>query len=411
MSRLFLRPRLLRQSRMPFFEENKPARSIISFVVILLISHSLSRFWVFEYPGLLSMEILQRAISPVRAEYARIIQIDSKDYRAYFHECLSAKDIGAAIDRIFEFGPALLVVDLDTSADRFHDLRDHDNTRIVWARDADEADFGGEVRFDPLPILGGLDYAPKNWGLALFPRSLDWTVRTYRRTYPVGTQQRPALHWATVVAFCATPAGAGVAGCESADHVAAKLRADDSSASELKVPIRHAQYSFPPIFLRDVMPPDISEQTPPAAERSLLTGKVVILGGSYSPGDKHSTALGVLNGVEVVASAVEAELNPRDPQEPSLASEVIIDAILSLLVVVFYYFLRPYWALAGSLVLVAFLFFFGSLVAAIADYRMSSISFTLGILIEQMTRGVDARDELHQTQEKLRLLKAQMRTP
>lgn len=397
--------RVLRSHREPFWRENKPKVFIFWFVALLAVSHLLGELWVFEYPGLRATEILQRA-SPVVANFSRVVKVDDEDYRSWFQECLTPDALGPAIERILEYDPAVVVIDFDTSAKRFADSTALQKLRlspkVVWARLADEQDSDGEVRFDLAPVLGGLDNPPSHWGLALFPRDRDWTVREYQRSFTVGSRQKPALFWEAVTTFCSQQDPRSEK-CRNVLDISANL--ESGRSTELEVPVRHAPYNFRRFLLREIMPL-ASNPSMPASKHSELSGKIVIFGGSYSRADKHVTALGVQDGVDLVASAVESQLNPRESRELDRISEVSIDALLYFAVSLMYYYWRPKWAVLGSLSIVGLLFVFGPVVALVAGYRTSAIPFVLGILIEQMTRGVEAREELHEALEELKQLKA-----
>jgi CHASE2 domain-containing sensor protein len=158
-------------------------------------------------------------------------------------------------------------------------------------------------------------------------------------------------------------------------------------------------------LLRDIFGASGASRGLPASKHSEVSGKIVLLGGTYDPQDRHQTALGLQDGVELVASAVESELNPQSSKELGLVWEILIDIVITLLVVGLSYFLRPHWAMAGALALVAVLFLFGPLFAIVAGYRTSAISFSLGVLLEQMAHGADAREELHLARLELKDLK------
>ena len=368
-------------------------REILIFFVTLVglisLSFLLSRAWVFEYAGIRSHEILQRAIAAQPAKYTRIIFITSEDYRREFHQCLEPTRLDKMIDRILEFKPAVVVIDLDTSAERFRALKPRPGSPIVWARDADEELKAGKLELNLLPIHGEMDSTNVLWGLALFPRSADWTVRAYSRSLPVGTVRKPSLHWEAVNRFCESqPAGFG--SCDKVKELAAKPEVNEE---ELTIPVLHARYAFESWELGDILGESSGKPLRAAAD-SDLAKKVVLLGGSYSAQDKHQTPFGALDGIEVVGSAIEAELNPQGQSEISVRTEIMFKVILALLIGVVHHFLKPFYALLFTMGLLSFVVFFGSLmVAFFAGYRANFVPFLVGIWIEQLYTSAEKGQE------------------
>jgi CHASE2 domain-containing sensor protein len=355
---------------------------LLTLVVLIVLSMLLSHIWAFEYAGVHSLEILQAAIPAVTAKYARIVSITPEDYREVFGELIDAAHLDLAIDRILEFDPALVVVDLDTSARRFRQLKQREKSKVIWARDADEEIKGHKLELSLRPVRGNMDSSGIYWGLALYPRSLDWTIRTYRRTYTVGTASKPALHWEAAIRFCDANGTRFMSACANVEAIARKEKDQaEPSGDELTVPILHARYAFEHWRLGDIL----TKTNAKASSNSDLARKIVLLGGSYSPQDRHQTPFAVLDGVEVVASAVEAELNPQGQREMGLGAEIVLKVFLALLIAVTHHFLRPSYALLATMGLLTFLIFFGSLVAAFfAAYRADFVPFLVGILIEQL---------------------------
>jgi len=362
-------------------------RFVLTFVALLVLSVFFSRFWVFEYAGIRSQEILQRELPVVQAEYARVIFITPEDYSRYFDECLEAARLDAAIDRILQFKPAILVVDLDTSPRRFRHLKSRTDSNIVWARDAEVTVDDHKIDLGLLPIRGEMNSEGVQWGLDLMPRSSDWTVRTYRRTYPVGSFYKPSLHWEAVSRFCALDRANPVRACASIAAVVNEIRASRHGISQVvTIPLLHARYQFDRWNLGDIL----GSSAIPSVPNNDLYGKIVLLGGAYSPQDKHQTPFGVLDGVELTASAVEAELNPQSTREMNWAQEIGLKVILGLTIAIIHHFLRPFYALVSTVGFLAFLVFLGSVMAALfGGYRADFVPFLLGILIEQLYHGTE----------------------
>jgi hypothetical protein len=362
---------------------------VVMLAMLIILSSLLGRIWVFEYAGLRSQEILQTHLPPVRGKYARIISITADDYRDIFHGLIDSGPLDEAIDRILEFKPAVVVVDLDTSAQRFWKKLKPRPGSVVWARDVEDIPKGNQVELKLLPVRGEMDSSGVSWGLALFPRSLDWTIRIYRRTYRVGSVPYPSLHWEAANRFCNSARAKSAPACGNLKALAQKLTVEaNPSEDDLAEPVLHARYAFEPFPLGDLL------TKAPASGHSDLVGKIVLLGGSYSPQDRHQMPFGVLDGVEVVANAVEAELNPQGQREIGWVAEVGLKVVLALLIWVGHHFLRPLYALWSSLGLLTLLVFVGSLMAAFyAGYVANFALFLLGILIEQLYHSAKVAEQ------------------
>jgi len=393
---------IVREHRESFWKTICRLRFLATLVVLILLSSLLSRSWTFEYAGLRSQEILQRAVSPVPAQFSRIVSISSEDYLDLFGERLEAPELRKAILRILDFNPAIVVVDLDTSARRFQQLRrELDSTaqsRIVWARDVEERADNGDLEL--LPLLGDMDSSNLTWGLALFPRSPDWTVRLYRREFTIGTEQKPSIHWAAVKKFC------DVARLKppACDHIQRDIQAVSLDDDELIVPVMHARYRFEPWHLGDVL--DARKQAMPrVAKANDLDGKIVLLGGAYSTQDQHQTPFGIASGVEVVANAVEAELNPHGRRAITETSQIALKVLLALLVAGIHHFCRPFYALWFTMGVLVLLIASGSVLAGLfSGYRADFVPFLLGLLIDQLYTSAERAEH------SARLMKASAET-
>jgi hypothetical protein len=390
------RRKFLRSDRHSFWEEIRRIRYIATVTALIVLSTFASRIWTFEYAGLRSQEILQRAVPAVPAVFTRIVFITPDDYREEFNERLESAALDKAIDRISDFNPAVIVVDLDTSSRRFQKLKTRpeaspSHPRIVWARDAEELGTNNELAM-LLPVRGTMDSAGIFWGLALFPRSPDWTVRLYPRMLTVGTARAPSLHWQAVSQFCSAMRSRPDA-CRNVQGLSGGLRRAGTRDEELMIPVLHARYEFEPWRLGDILAPLTPGPTPPVAPINDLSDKIVLLGGAYSPQDRHQTPFGFATGVEIVANAVEAELAPQGRREMQEFTQVTLKIILAVLIAGIHHFFRPFHALWLTTGLLAFLVFFGSVAAALfAGYRADFVPFLVGILIEQLYTSAETAE-------------------
>src|SRR5207244_44182 len=144
-----------------------------------------------------------------------------------------------------------------------------------------------------LGVFTPMRVAPGHWGYALFPESRDWTVRTYSRTFEVGSdREAPSLFEVAVEAYCSGQSSPQCA--ETKEH----------AKRELEVSVARARYDVPILPVEDMYPVG---RTRTVSSDNPLAGKIAILGGTYSPSDRHATPWGVVNGVELVSYAIESE--------------------------------------------------------------------------------------------------------
>jgi len=177
-----------------------------------------------------------------------------------------------------------------------------------------------------LAILGQRpDQEPPFSGLAFFPASQDWTVRSYWR--------------------CIDVSGAAV------------FRPSSRPSYRLKR-VRKAPYASPAKSKSEPCTMCISSarrfrlRNYPDMRRDNCSGQDHAVGRSYAYHDRHSTPFGVINGVELVATAVETEIDHKDEHTERewvhLTKKWGLKILLSLLVVLIHVRLRPVAAMIGT---------------------------------------------------------------
>jgi CHASE2 domain-containing sensor protein len=386
--------------RKKYFEENPLGATVFWFVILYFLTNWMSQLWYFKYPEVYNRDLIMQVASPsVPARYVRVVSIDKQDLNRYFSGTINESDLAGAIQRILKYNPAVLAIDFDTSGSHFRSLRTLSDPRLVWARGAVAEDVDGQVRMLPDPVLGDELDPAANWGLALFPMNRDWAVRTYQRSFRVGSRLQPSFYWETASEYCRSANGRTQDHCPQVVAADKAMQSGGTTASDLTVDVNHSRYDIHTIQLRDLMPEDSSQDHDPVPEQNVLSGKVVVLGGSYTPQDKHATIFGVVDGENLIATAIESELNPQASKAVGFFTGLGINVFLTILISFYYYRYYPGWALLFSLATIALLFFLGPILCVMVSYRTSSVSFALGILIEQLTRGADSSTKMHKLKE------------
>lgn len=316
--------------------------------------------------------------APRHAGRVALVVIDEVDYRERFHarSPLDPTALQEVLNAIAAGRPALVGVDLDTSAPVFTSLRVPPGIRVVWARGAREVQPG---QLEPQPALGGSD--PPDTGIAGVVPDSDGVVRRYLRSFPIpgGT----TFNWA-IARSVATPC------------LRRELAQEDAEP-----PLSHGE---PVAFLYDFAGGAASlpryparlvldgARNPEAWGRSgPLTGRIVLLGGTYlAARDRHVTPVGPLAGVDLVALAVESDLSCRGVRDAAHWVGGLLDlASGTLLVYLHHLSMRRQWPLRGvlllSLVAIPVLAVAASaIVFHTAGYWLSSLPLLLGVLLHQL---------------------------
>ncbi|HWA97286.1 MAG TPA: CHASE2 domain-containing protein [Pirellulales bacterium] len=255
------------------------------------------------------------------------------------------------LDAVAAGGPSVIAVDFDSSSEAF---RNHQWPPAVWACDAepvadDEHGGHGSVTIHPFPALGGELIAqpasagvrPPRAAVVLFPRDHDGIVRRYRRVFDVVESEGDAdgahpaqvqidsLPWAAFKAFEATNNdrhGNNSSVAPTASSAAKPLRSED-----LLMNFAGDRYSFARVPARVAL---IGAKQSWWSERSPLKDKIVLVGGFYREArDEYITPVGPMQGVELLAQAIETELLGGGIRPLNTALAMAIEFIASVLLV------------------------------------------------------------------------------
>jgi CHASE2 domain-containing sensor protein len=249
-----------------------------------------------------------------------IVDITDDDYDAIFGSTspLDSSKLLKLIEAIQLGGPTVIAIDVDASGRGVKDIR---WPEAVWSRTARENDSDrSSLALIPDPFLGGafeemrradntVETLPRS-GICEFRLDEDGLVRRYFRSFLVFN---PALHsssaehvdsfpWAIVKAYVENGGG------DAALRGRLSQLTRESSTSDHGVILSFAGHKerFRRISATVVLQGAEERYWKEASE---LKGTIVLLGGSYRAAkDKHATPVGNLDGVAMVAHAVDAEL-------------------------------------------------------------------------------------------------------
>jgi CHASE2 domain-containing sensor protein len=248
------------------------------------------------------------------------VGIDDDDYRDFFDSTspLEPAAVIGLVDVLRTSGALVVGVDLLTESSKYEPARARDWPNVVWAAGAEEADVVSpgyfawvtgrgheELRATAGHVLGApVDPGATNWGIAVFPRDHDGTVRRAFRTWVSkwdGLEYENTLANMVAHAFCA---GHSERCAQSSGHeVFLRFGASGEGREQGRA-------------LRDLV-----RCTDPADERNpcerwafigenTLKGAIVLLGGTFAASrDFYDTPLGGgTSGLMLNASAVQAEI-------------------------------------------------------------------------------------------------------
>ncbi|MBW0000890.1 MAG: CHASE2 domain-containing protein [Verrucomicrobia bacterium] len=286
-----------------------------------------------------SLDFFLKTGEPVPSKYVWLIAITDDDYDHLFHEKspLDADTLAKIIQIAAEGQPAVIGVDIDTTKstivfDRKVMASSAHWPPIIWAQNAVQRD--GVL--EPQPVLGGAQPQPPA-ALAFFPiDENDRVVRRYRRMLPTVDGEERSMPWALVKTFCTVPSGTG--------HPAVCRRIDDPDSEHQESPLILTFSAGHHPNTRRIEATELlaQENSDGWKENSPIKGQIVIVGGVFSKSaDWYTTPFGPLPGAELIAQAVEAELQERTIKPAAETFMLAVDVVCGFLLVIWQFY-RPH---------------------------------------------------------------------
>jgi len=323
--------------------------------------------WVFGHSGVLHR--IERIVSDAQLRLNAapkdspvvLVDINEQDYRSLFGSAspLSPIELEALISAIAKGQPSVIGVDIDTSDPRFatqFPLK-HWGPPIVWERElrAVPEETTGSQPLQPLDILGGqkdIDPATNSSGLPLLiDDSEDKVTRKYRRSIATEKGQLPSLPFALVKEYFRNDSRKLSNLGDFSDDLLIRYSGDPEGSHRLHFSARKVL--------------ELSENWPAA---SPIRDKIVLLGGSFSPEDRHETPIGQLTGLEVMANVVETELAGGGEKPPSHWVVFSLELFEAFVLILLFHTLRFRFALIWSLMLIPVM----AMVCSFLAYRNGS---------------------------------------
>lgn len=280
----------------------------------------------------------------VKPEHVVVVNISDSDYKTIFSSTspLSPQKIQEVIEAVATAKPEVIVVDVDTAPDVFQSVKPRldGTTKVIWAVDAEVQEGSGEHSgghgaapdFRPYKVLGrSVNLDDKSVGISVFPLDADGIIRRYRRRFSVVGEEQTESVSASHEGGATTPTQGGHEGDartqqqSEASNPHEHHNAEMSSISWAAVQayakpgalcpdVEHhdeAIFSFAggEKYIPTVSVGDLLKMKDGAGWTAIAQGKVVILGGAFrSARDHYVTPAGPTYGVNLVAQAIEADL-------------------------------------------------------------------------------------------------------
>ena len=419
-------------------------KALLPLVGIILVVQLVERMGWFEHLQAVAADTFSRGWPHAVPKNMLLVEITDEDYKTLFGESspLDPAAVMQLVDSVRQLNPAVIGVDLDTRDSRWActtilpELVSDPN--IIWAevpkenREASaEAEPGGRAEAtEPIelqPVLGGQLSDPGRMGVVRFPLDADSFVRSFRTVYPV-KNDLPA-HSSTDAAKCheqrhqrdakfdvqrSLPGPMPAFFDAVARRAKGGLPQSDSELQYLK--FSGDRYDFQIVqaseFIRvKPSPPTKAKNEQRASEKvqvektpippnlaRKLSDKIVLIGGSYGAGrDEYMTAMGKMQGIELLANGVESELN----KGISLAWPVmlvLLDVFAGIGIVFIHYQCKrhPGWALALSVGAMAVVVVLGAFSYYGLGAFLNIVPVMFGMWVHQMYEETKEIGELHE---------------
>jgi CHASE2 domain-containing sensor protein len=245
-----------------------------------------------------------------------VVQITDADYRGLFNgkSPLDPATLKTVLTAIANGGPRVIGVDIDTSPDKFQQLRVEPGwPPVVWARTAVYSRKTESFLIDD--VLGGQN-ADVPSGLVMLQQDADGAVRRYSRSYLTSSGDFPSL--ASELAMKFDPKSVSNVGQPGEDYFI------QYSGYKRDSPFVHVDASKVVQWANEGQ----------IADNPLLKDKLVLLGGAFGASDEHDTPFGWMVGVDILAHATRTELTgggPRPARGLSLILLQIFDGFVLVL--------------------------------------------------------------------------------
>jgi CHASE2 domain-containing sensor protein len=340
------------------------------------IFYSFGWFSAFETA---SLDLALRNARFTEVDDVRLVEITDEDYSSEklfdSRSPLEPEKVADLIDTIRRGDPLVIVVDLLVDPEGFELHDGADDVPIVWAQ-------AGKFEDNRLVSLRNAVPGPLS-GVAAFPVDSDGAYED-------------SLPWAAVRAICARLAASGdndrYAGCQATNGTQAE--------DEILLNFSALSYGFPRISASNL----IAASTGAGEQWSSngpLTGRIVVLGGTYwQARDTYVTAIGVVNGVDLISHTIATELLGRGQSKVSKILLIAVELICGFAIATIH---RLRMSIRSATVLSLVMVPFVAIIASFIVFSKFSLWMTfapvlVGTLIHQLYELTHKLDEQEKAQ-------------
>jgi CHASE2 domain len=353
---------------------------LLVFALLLFAGDWLGKNFLFEPPSRWFGDYLLRLRDRVPAARVRLVRIEEEDQRRILggQSPVNGVALVNAVCALVRSAPAVVVVDIDTGSDQsFPDpfSLPKMGAPVVWAIDADwqRAENGLELKSGRV-MAGRLPEAPL-YGIARMPLGFDGVVREWERSFMVNGHAEQSLAAAAVASYCKT-------GVECHEPLETSFGREYVFAK-----MNLGEFAVAPTA--DGVPEACRAAAPPERDPR-LEGRIVVLGALHSRADKHDTPWGTKYGAELVASAIEEDLNPDGLAHLPVPVKWSMKALIALGIAALHHYLRPVWATGFSVLLLPIAVMLSALaIFYFGDYELAVVPLVVGILLEQLVTSAE----------------------
>jgi CHASE2 domain-containing sensor protein len=365
------------------------AIAVVALTMLSTIFYSFGWFSAFETA---SLDLALRNARFTEVDDVRLVEITDEDYSSEklfdSRSPLEPEKVADLIDTIRRGDPLVIVVDLLVDPEGFELHDGADDVPIVWAQ-------AGKFEDNRLVSLRNAVPGPLS-GVAAFPVDSDGAIRRYQRRFEIDGRYEDSLPWAAVRAICARLAASGdndrYAGCQATNGTQAE--------DEILLNFSALSYGFPRISASNL----IAASTGAGEQWSSngpLTGRIVVLGGTYwQARDTYVTAIGVVNGVDLISHTIATELLGRGQSKVSKILLIAVELICGFAIATIH---RLRMSIRSATVLSLVMVPFVAIIASFIVFSKFSLWMTfapvlVGTLIHQLYELTHKLDEQEKAQ-------------
>ncbi len=269
-----------------------------------------------------------------------VVDINDDSFKACFNGVspLSESSVLALVRAVASYGPAVIGVDILTESSRYAQLylgsqfgMEKDTTPVIWAaglikQDGESAVYVASrvLGFNVKALPPGLQWAPP-----VFPQEGDSRVRRFPRTFRLESEPNTQTLAHKLANTYKHHEGAAEED-EELVFLALRKKARWIPARSLMPNCPAAEHESHEV---EASTTGLGPRLPFEKEngRSLLSGKIVLIGGTFQHKDDHLSSAGEISGIALNAAAVQAEISGSFLHEVPRKWLFVMDVMLGLL--------------------------------------------------------------------------------